>query len=853
VFTLTLLLTIAATAYVWESTRLRETVRFEAAARQLRAAIHDRIETSITLLRATSGLFAASQVVHGSEFRSFVERIGLRAHYPGIQGIGYSVRVRREAIDSLRRAMAAQGFADFRVWPADTASERHAIVYLIPPDRRNEAAYGYDMFTNAERREAMLRAWTTGAPAASGRVTLVQEIDEQKQAGFLIYVPVYRGAAVPATAEQRRAELVGFVYSPFRAGDLLGAVLGGSPSSLVDVWVYDGSEPGPAHLLYTSAEHGGAEPGPVPQLTLPLDVAGRPWTLVFAPRPGGVIGSGRDLPALVLVLGLLTSLVLVGIARTQARATARAELAARELQRSQEAVRASEERFRFLADFIPPLVWASRPDGTLEYVNRRCAEYFGVPEASVIADGWWRFVHPDDLSAAAARWNEAVRSGSTYDAEYRLRRADGAWRWHLDRGSPLRGEDRAIVRWFGTCTDVDDQRRAQEALREAQKLESIGVLAGGIAHDFNNLLTGIAGNASLARATLPPDHPAQPMLRDALQAGERAAGLTAQLLAYAGKGRFFLQVLDLPRLVRELTHLVRATIPRKVEIRLELAEACPRVFGDPSQLQQLVMNLVINGAEAVGEGVGTVTVRVRPVELTAERIEAEFARQGVEPGRYVRLEVVDTGCGMDEATLAHIFDPFFTTKFTGRGLGLAAALGIVRGHRGGIAIRTAPGQGSTFSVVLPTAPAPTGAAPPRESPPPRPSGAGLVLFADDEPAVRRVGQAALEAMGYEVVLAEDGAEALRTALEPDRPLRLAIVDLTLPQLGGAEVARRLRSARPGLPILVMSGYGEQEALVRLAGVHVDGFLPKPFTDHDLARVVAEVGRDGGAAEARGAP
>jgi PAS domain S-box-containing protein len=844
VFAVTLALTLAATVYVSETSKVGEALRFESAARQASAAVAERIEAATTLLRATSGLFAGSHSVPSDEFRAFVERLDLRERYPGIQGIGYSQRVRREATDSVTRALASQGQPRFTVWPPDpTAPERHTIVYLEPADVRNTAARGYDMFSDPVRREAMRRAWETGTAAATGRVTLVQEIDEQKQGGFLIYVPVYRGGGAPASVEQRGERLLGFVFSPFRAGDLLSAVFQGAPAEMINVWVYDGTKPEYSRLLYASDNKQPFARAVKGRLEVPLQVAGRPWLLIFAPRPGSPLSAAPDLPPLILGFGALVTLVLFGVTRAEARARHRAEQAALDLRRSEEAVRASEQRFRFLAEFIPTLVWAARPDGMVDYVNQRCMEYLGMAQPELLATGWWENVHPDDVAAVTARWRQAVQSGHLYETEYRLRRADGQWRWHLDRGAPLRNEAGLIVRWFGTCTDVDDTRRSQEALQQAQKLESIGVLAGGIAHDFNNLLTGITGNTSLALSTLSPRHVARPMLTDALKAGERAASLTAQLLAYAGKGRFFLQPVDLSRLVNELVPLIRATIPPKVTIKLKLAPGCPAVRGDASQLQQLLMNLVINGAEAIGDAVGTVTVRASSEELTADAATGEFAGYELGPGRYVRIDVEDTGCGMDSATVAQIFDPFFTTKFTGRGLGLAAALGIVRGHRGGIVIRTAQGSGSCFSVVLPAeqmvVPSATDGA---ESAPAqirgRAAGSGLVLFADDEASVRGVGLTTLEALGYDVLLAEDGGQALELALASTREFCVAVIDLTMPELGGAEVARRLRESWPSLPIVVMSGYGEQEALVRLAGIAVDGFLPKPFTDKQLEYAVA---------------
>lgn len=270
--------------------------------------------------------------------------------------------------------------------------------------------------------------------------------------------------------------------------------------------------------------------------------------------------------------------------------------------------------------------------------------------------------------------------------------------------SPIRGPGGAIVGASHVARDITAQKEMDMRLRETQKLESLGVLAGGIAHDFNNLLTGILGNASLAMERLPRESPLRPHMDDVIRAAERAAGLVRQLLAYAGKGRLQVEQIRLSDLVRETYRLVKAVIPSRVRVLLELEQALPTFEGDPGQLQQVVMNLTINAAEAMGESEGSVTVRT-----SLQRIDEDPAdRVGYGPemrsGRYIVLEVSDTGCGMDEATLARIFEPFFTTKFTGRGLGLAAVQGIVRSHRGTLNVTSAAGAGSTFRVFFPVSP-----------------------------------------------------------------------------------------------------------------------------------------------------
>jgi two-component system, cell cycle sensor histidine kinase and response regulator CckA len=388
------------------------------------------------------------------------------------------------------------------------------------------------------------------------------------------------------------------------------------------------------------------------------------------------------------------------------------------------------------------------------------------------------------------------------------------------------------------------ERENEEALQQAQKLESIGVLAGGIAHDFNNLLTGIMGNAGLARRaiTAGKTEQAAALLRDVLSASERAADLTRQLLAYAGKGRFVVLPVDLCKLVSEVSTLIRASISKKITLVIDVPENCPLVEADRAQLQQLVMNLVINGGEAIGDDPGTLTVRVRTEHFTERRERPRAEGFPIVTGDYVRIDVTDTGAGMDPETRTRIFEPFFTTKFLGRGLGLSAALGIVRGHRGAISVRSEPGRGTTFTVLLPVQ---------REvRRPERVSGhvgverevqgVGTILVADDEEGIRSLAANVLEDAGYTVELAKDGSEAVERLRKLGGNVRLVLLDLTMPIIGGAEAATELRRLLPEIPIIAMSGYGDIEVMQRFSESGVDDFLPKPFTPDQLTAKVRDV-------------
>jgi PAS domain S-box-containing protein len=384
--------------------------------------------------------------------------------------------------------------------------------------------------------------------------------------------------------------------------------------------------------------------------------------------------------------------------------------------------------------------------------------------------------------------------------------------------------------------DASEKKRVDERLRESQKLESIGLLAGGIAHDFNNLLVGIVGNASLGEEMVPPGHPVTDILTRIVKTGEQAAHLTRQMLAYAGKGRFIIEPVDLSELVRELIPLIQPSISKRIAVHLDLSRAVPPVDADRSQLQQVVMNLLINAAESIGSGPGIVSVStgVRRVEPGHS---GRLAGAEIDPGDYVSLKVTDTGCGMDEATRAKIFDPFFTTKFTGRGLGLAAVAGIVRGHKGAIEVASAPGKGSSFVVLFP----PAGRAAPAPAPAVRDDedlrGAGTILVIDDEEAVRLLAKRALERYGYSVLTAESGQAGVDLFRRESGRVVLVLLDLSMPGLSGQETLAELRSINAGVAVVISSGYAEADTMPLFAGVEVSGFIQKPYTSRHLGRAV----------------
>jgi PAS domain S-box-containing protein len=486
---------------------------------------------------------------------------------------------------------------------------------------------------------------------------------------------------------------------------------------------------------------------------------------------------------------------------------------------------AAEEQVRSILESIGDGFLSFDHAGVITYCNAEAARLIGRPKPEIVGKNIFQDfpeVAGEDV-LEKYRQVEAQKKPVTFETFLKGR---NAW---LEK-SVYPSHDGLSV-YF---RDITDRRYFEERSRHAQKLESLGVLAGGIAHDFNNLLTAILGSASLIMDDLPQGSPLRPYADNVISASERASQLTRQMLAYSGRGHFIVEPLDLVVQVREIVHLLEASVTSKVELVLDLQSSGVLIEADPSQIQQLVMNLVINGAEAMESNGGRVVVSTRIQELDAQFVMDNLAGDEVEPGTFVLLEVQDAGQGMDQSTIARIFDPFFTTKFTGRGLGLAAVLGIVRGHRGAIKVYSNPGKGTSFKVYLPVIKGQLTAKPPSLLMDYR--GSATVLIVDDEESVQRLGSATLERYGYRVLLASDGKQALDVFRAAATEISLVLLDMTMPLMSGEETLNQLKKLRPSLRVIASSGYSEVEAL-RHFGTGITSFLQKPYRAADLAEKV----------------
>ncbi len=507
--------------------------------------------------------------------------------------------------------------------------------------------------------------------------------------------------------------------------------------------------------------------------------------------------------------------------------------------------------FHQLAAVADHVIWfmGVQPERML-YVSPAFEQIWGRTADDLYADVrlWAKCIHPDDVGPVLTQFEDLLAGRiSAFQAEYRVIRADGEVRWVEDTGAALFDEAGAVFRLTGMVKDVtrrklaeEEHRALTERIAQTQRIESLGVLAGGVAHDFNNLLVGILGNADLALLDLPAESPARSRLEGIELAARRAADLARQMLAYSGRGRFVVDRLDLRKLLEEIAHLMEVSISKKAVLKYSFADDVPAIEGDATQIRQVMMNLITNASEAIGEHSGIISVSTGAMYCDRAYLAETYLDDDLPPGVYAFIEVSDTGAGMDDETAHRIFEPFFTTKFTGRGLGLAAALGIVKGHSGALKVYSEPGKGTTFKILFPAVEGTTaGDLLPSGDPDAARSG-GTVLLVDDEETVRLVGSAMLRRGGFDVITAQDGRAALAMFAQRHGEVDCVILDLAMPNMDGEETYRELRAVDPDVRVLLSSGYNEQDAINRFAGKRLAGFIQKPYRAEELIQAVRAV-------------
>ncbi len=514
-----------------------------------------------------------------------------------------------------------------------------------------------------------------------------------------------------------------------------------------------------------------------------------------------------------------------------------------ERKRAEQALRDSEARLASIFRAAPICIGVVM-DRVLRMVNNHMCELLGYSRDELIGKSARMLYNSDeDFERVGREKYTDIEKYGTGSIETRWKCKDGSLLHVILSSTPLDPSDLSKGVTF-TAQDITDRvlqeeerRRLEAQLQHAQKLESLGVLAGGIAHDFNNILVGILGFAELAQLELTPESPAMHSLKQIERSALHAAELTKQMLAYSGKGQFVVEPLNASRLITEMEHLLAAVVSKKANLKFNLDNEISSIEGDASQIRQVVLNLVTNASEALEDRSGVITVSTGMMECGPGFFAGTYLKEKLPEGIYTYIEVTDTGVGMSKETLSKIFDPFFTTKFTGRGLGLAATLGIMRGHAGAIEVNSEPGRGTTFRMLFPVSERTAGETVEETVAKDAWRGEGLILIVDDEESVRAVARLSLEKAGFEVQTASNGVEGLELFKRHMNEISLVLLDMTMPRMSGEETFAEMRKINPGVKVLLTSGYNEQDATSRFTGMGLAGFIQKPFRPTALVKKI----------------
>ncbi|MBU5614212.1 hybrid sensor histidine kinase/response regulator [Geomonas azotofigens] len=518
-----------------------------------------------------------------------------------------------------------------------------------------------------------------------------------------------------------------------------------------------------------------------------------------------------------------------------------------------EALSRGKREWELTFDAVPDLIFITDTQHTITRANRAMADRLGMRPSELPGRKCYDLFHEIGQAPDTCPFLKLLQEGEAPNVEMEEQHLGGFFEISV---SPLYNELGEITACVHVARDVTERKKAEEyrlaleqQLQQTQRLESLGVLSGGIAHDFNNILTIILGHCAMAR-TASSDQVKQHLEQIEL-AGNRAADLCRQMLNYAGKSPLVQTEIDLSVQVREVVSMLQPAFKKKVSFRYLIEPDIPLIKGDQGQVQQIIMNLVVNAVEAIGDRKGTVGIALSEHPIGADEADRDVFGNQIPPGSYVCLEVNDDGCGMSDETRQRLFEPFFTTKFTGRGLGMSATMGIIKGHSGALQLASAPGAGSTFKIFFPTCPAtdlPRGAV--SDAKPPRPSLEplqGTILLVDDEPELRQLGTVLLNGLGLRVMTARNGREALDVYRQHSQEIDLVLMDLTMPEMDGVEAYQELRRETTSLPILFCSGYGKKEVSPFIDSDPRAAFLAKPYHPglmrESLARLLSRSGVD----------
>lgn len=812
--------------------------RFDHWASERCGQIVNRLQQHMDDLESVGRYIEGSEFVDDTEFNLFVtplleESSGLIAvcwapHVAGSDRAAFEAAI-HEGGPGIREP-AANGLRS-----APERPQYFPIAYVEPPSVQGRLS-GLDLMGWDALAPVLQRVRETYQPSVTEEIPVWQ--DEGPQQAVLVIVPVEMERQEAAAEDAAAPALQGYVVGMLSIARVVDGVLRDTESVGVPFDIWDMSGGGDGHALYRHvARVDGSTTDSVLdrlELTHAHDVlfGGRTWRLVFEPGPSFISRHNPEWPRFVPPLGLCVTALLAMIVYSLGLLRDRAERVATQQGQAIQGILEAIPDFMFRFDKNGVMLEARAPD----------PELLHGPESSNAGTLASALMPASALAALYPAINEAVLERRIRTVEYRVQ-TDGGDRLLEARIAPCgEGEVVAIVR------DITDRKTAEEQhlmyerqMLQAQKLESLGVLAGGIAHDFNNLLMAILGYADMAQRDTADSANVARCLREVENASLRAADLCRQMLAYAGKGRFIVEDIDLNEVILDTMPLLRASIPEKVNLALCLQPSRAIIRADATQIRQVLMSLVANASEALGDQNGNIRVSTSAMAATHELQETSDPKDAPQTKDYVCLEVFDDGCGMDPETLDRIFEPFFTTKFTGRGLGLAAVQGIVRGHNAQFDVRSTPGYGTTFRIWFPAVATP-GTLPSQEDvtyKPAAPLSGGTILLVDDEEPVRTLGTKMLERLGFSVITACDGVEGLDIYERHREEIRAVILDLTMPRMDGEETFRQLQRIRPDVCVILSSGLNEQETVERFLGLGLAAFIQKPYRFAELQRVLGE--------------
>ena len=790
--------------------------------------------------------FLGQQTVTREEFGRVAEAL-LKRH-AGVQALEWVKIVpasERAALERLATAELGQPFVvrrrspDGTMQPSPADTESFIITYVAPL-AGNTAALGYDL-VNGPTYELLAAARADRQFRVTQTFPLIQASDPRATPGVIFILPFARTNFADSSVE-------GFVQGVFHVQTMLAQSHRLMTNEALDTYYMDVTDPESPALLYANlagqelmAKGDAAVTSPprddpaTQQATLHL--GNRKWLMLVRQNAAWTEANSTRQPELILIFGLMITGLLAHFIDNLLERARRIEQEVADRTRQ---LRSTEGRLQAILDHSPAIIFVKDLQGRYRIFNRPFIESCSPAVRPLLGRTDEELFPAEEAARYRTHDQQVLSTGQPAQFEETATRPDGRVVVSLVQKFPLLDDAGRPYALCGIATDITDHKAGEEhrlvlerRLLESQKLESLGVLAGGIAHDFNNILTAILGNANLAALDLPEDHLVRPQLNQIELAARRASDLCAQMLAYAGKAAFVTAPVNLTTVVRDTAVLLEATVGRRVRLELNTFDQLPAVLGDATQLRQIVTNLVINASDAIGDRTdGTVTVRTFMREMVPESFAAAVQSPALKAGNYVGLEVTDNGGGMTPEVAHRIFEPFFTTKFSGRGLGLAAVLGIVKSHRGALFVESTQGEGTVFRLFFPASGVQIREPAPDPSLQPAPL-KGTVLVVDDEAAVRLVALKALRAAGLELIEASDGQAGLQAYREHADTINLVLLDLTMPGLSGDETLRQLRALAPKLPVIVMSGYSEAETRGRCASLGVSGYLAKPFEISDL--------------------